>query len=229
MDLVVPQSEVYLFAKATYNYWPVQSKLVNFEIEGPFEKDEQGGLVKKSSWKVWAKLTAVTNGSGIASVVFRMPWPCEDPYSITGIWKVTVTCNLYDKVVTDTMIFYYEDLVKITKVTTDKYYYAHGEIVNVTVEYATHSMQWYDAVFAITIMDEVGVPINIILKSEDVGGAKFCKLKVMRFTVGLEIPKWAAAGYAYVYVNCYDKDPTDGGFAWCPEYTPPPEIVIMPV
>jgi hypothetical protein len=231
MDLVIPQSEVYLFAKVTYNCWPVQSKLVNFEIEGPYIKNETtGGLDPKPSHKVWAKLSAVTNGSGIASIVFRMPWVCDDPWNnVAGIWKVTVTCNLYDKVVNDTMIFYYEDLVKITKVTTDKYNYAHGENVYVTVEYATHSMQKYNATFAITITDDVGVPIAMVLKTVKVGGAQFCELATGSFTVELEIPKWAAAGYAYVHVNCYDKDPTEGGFAWCPEYTPPPEISIMPV
>ena len=231
MDLVIPQSEVYLFAKVTYNFWPVQSKLVNFEIEGPYVKNEiTGELVKKPSHKVWAKLSAVTNGSGIASIVFRMPWVCDDPWNnVTGIWKVTTTCNLYDRVVTDTMIFYYEDLVKITKVTTDKYSYAHGENVNVTVKYATYSMQKYNALFAITVTDEVGVSIAMVLKTVEVGGAQFCELATGSFTVELEIPKWAAAGYAYVHVNCYDKDPTEGGFAWCPEYTPPPEIFIMPV
>jgi hypothetical protein len=231
MDLVIPQSEVYLFAKVTYNFWPVQSKLVNFEIEGPYEKNEQGQLVPKPSKKVWAKLSSITNGSGIASIVFRMPWVCEDPYDVVaGIWKVTATCNLYDKVVKDTMIFYYEDLLKITKVTTDKYNYAHEENVKVTVEYATHSMQTYNALFAITLTDDVGVPIAMALQEVEVGGAtEFCKLATGSFTVELEIPKWAAAGYAYVHVNCYDKDPTEGGFAWCPEYTPPPEISIMPV
>jgi hypothetical protein len=87
-------------------------------------------------------------------------------------------------------------------------------------------MQTYKATFAITITDEVGVPIAMFLKTVEVGGAEFCKLKTGSFTVGLEIPKWAAAGYAYVHVNCFDKDPTEGGFAWCPEYTPPPEIYI---
>ncbi|MEM2568118.1 MAG: hypothetical protein QXH20_06595, partial [Candidatus Bathyarchaeia archaeon] len=226
MDLVIPQSEVYLFAKVTYNDWPVQSKIVNFEIEGPFEKDTKGNLVPKASHKIWAKLTAVTNGTGIASIVYRMPWPCEDPYSITGLWKITATCNLYDQIIMDTMIFYYEDLVNITKVTTDKYFYSHGELVSIKVKYASHSMQTYNATFSVVITDEVGVPIAIILKSVVVGGAEFCKLKEGSFTVDLEIPKWAAAGYAYVHVNCFDKDPTEGGFAWCPEYTPPPEIWI---
>jgi len=156
-----------------------------------------------------------------------MPWPCEDPYNITGIWKITATCSLYDEVIVDTMIFYYEDLVHITKVVTDKYYYAHEENVVVTVEYCSHAMQNYSVVFAITLTDEVGVPIAMVLKNEIVGGAEFCVCKEGSFTVELLIPKWAAAGYAYIHVNCFNKDPTEGGFALCPEYSPV-EIWIKP-
>ena len=229
MDLVIPQSEVKLFARVEYNCWPVQQKIVNFEIEGPFEKDDQGGLVEKPSYQIWAKLTAITDEDGIATLVFRMPWPCEDPYNITGIWKITATVNLYDEIVTDTMIFYYEDLVQITKVTTDHYYYYHDEYVEVTVEYCSHAMQEYDALFAITLTDEVGVPIAMVLKEKTVGGAEeFCTCKEGSFTEELYIPKWAAAGLAYVHVNAFDKDPTEGGFAWCPEY-PPVEIYILPL
>ncbi|MEM1589127.1 MAG: cohesin domain-containing protein, partial [Candidatus Bathyarchaeia archaeon] len=46
MDLVIPQSEVVLYASVLYNYWPVQSKDVCFEVEGPFEH-VNGQLVPK--------------------------------------------------------------------------------------------------------------------------------------------------------------------------------------
>ncbi|MEM1540479.1 MAG: hypothetical protein QXJ07_03760 [Candidatus Bathyarchaeia archaeon] len=228
MDMVIPQSEVYLFARVTYNCGPVPSQVVGFSIEGPFEKDADGQLVKKSSYKIWAKLIAVTNGTGIASLVYRMPWPYIDPYSVTGIWKITATCKLYDQVIVDTMIFYYGDLVQITKVTTDKHYYAPEETVKVKVEYASCSMQMYNALFVIVITDEVGVPIDMAEVNVKVGGTEFCKLAKGSFTVELLIPKWAAVGFAYIHVNCFGKDPTEGGFALCPEYTPPPEIYIIP-
>ena len=35
MDVVEPQSWVYLWANVTYNYWPVQHKNVAFEIQEP--------------------------------------------------------------------------------------------------------------------------------------------------------------------------------------------------
>jgi hypothetical protein len=228
MDLVFPQSWVYLHAYLTYNYWPVQSKQVGFEIEGPYEKDEQGNLVPKQRYQIWAKLTATTDQDGYASISYRMPWPCEDPDGITGIWKITATAAVADVVIMDTMIFYYERACYITSVTTDKYYYIHEEIVKVTVECRTHSVQYYPKLMSVVIMDDLGVPFGMALISSELGGATFCTWEYQEHTVEIFIPKWAYAGYAHIHVNCFDKDPTDGGFAYCPEFAPAPEIQIGP-
>jgi hypothetical protein len=221
MDLVFPQSEVTLYAYVTYNYWPVQSKDVGFEIEGPFEKLQNGTLVPKNTYMVWAKRTATTNASGIAQITYRMPWPCENPDSITGIWKVTATVTLADQVVIDTMIFYYERPVYIVKVTTDKFYYVHEEYVKVTVCYKTHAVQTYPALFAIVLEDDLGVPFGMALHATTVGGATFCTWKQECFTKSIYIPKWAYAGYGMVYTSVFDKDPTEGGESYSPEYIGP--------
>jgi hypothetical protein len=236
MDLVIPQSEVKFFAKVEYNCWPVQSKDVGFEIEGPFIKveDPDTGEItyepKDPGYKLWAKLVARTDSNGIATVVFRMPWPCENPEDVTGIWLVTATVNVADVVITDTMLYYYEYMVYITKVTTGKFYYYHDDTVHVCVEYRTHSMQKYPALFAIVITDELGVPFGMDASfTTMVGGAKWCTWKEGKFCVDIYIPKWAFAGYAYVHVSVYDKDPTEGGFAWYFEYAPLPKIYILPL
>jgi len=219
MDLVFPQSEVTLYAYVTYNWWPVQSKDVGFEIEGPYDKLPNGTLVKKQRWQIWAKFTATTNGTGVAKYVYRMPWPCTDPDGITGIWKITATTTLADTLIIDTMIFYYERVVYITQVTTDKFYYVHEEFVKVTVNYKTHSVQTYPILFAITLTDDLGVPFGMAIQAGTIGGATFCTWKTAPFTVSIFIPKWAYAGYGLVHVSAYDKDPTDRGEPYCPEYT----------
>jgi hypothetical protein len=119
------------------------------------------------------------------------------------------------------MIFYYERVVYITKVTTDKFYYVHGEFVKVTVEYKTHSVQTYPILFAITLTDDLGVPFGMAIMAGQIGGAIFCTWKTDTFTVSIFIPKWAYAGYGLVHVSAYDKDPTDRGEPYCPEYTGP--------
>jgi len=228
MDIVFPQSWVYLHANVTYNYWPVQSKDVGFEIEGPFTKLPNGTLVPSQTYQIWAKFTATTDSNGVASYAYRMPWPCDSPDSITGIWKITSTVTIADQVVMDTMIFYYERLVYITSVTTDSYSYYHSQYVKVTVEYQTHSVEYYPALFAIVITDELGVPFGMALYNTTVGGATFCTWKTGSFFVTIYIPKWAYAGNGYVHVSVYDKDPTIGGEPLAPEFTPNPQINIYP-
>jgi len=226
MDLVIPQSEVTLYAKVTYNCWPVQSKIVNFEVEGPFENCD-GELVPKSTYKVVYKGTAITDSDGIATISFAMPWPCIDPESYLGVYKVTATVEIRDVVVMDTMLFYYDYMVHILSVTTDKDDYAHAETVTVTVKYATHARQKYPALFAAVLKDELNVPVDMAIRGKEVGGAEFCEFLEDTTELELYIPKWAFTGYANIYVNVFDKDPTEGGFAWCPEYGPV-EIYISP-
>jgi len=221
MDLVDPQSQVYLYAYVTYNYWPVQSKDVGFEIEGPYQHvvNQSGDFyIPLQTYQVWAKFTATTDQYGVASYTYRMPWPCSNPDSITGVWKITASVTVADQVITDTMLFYYQRVVYIEEVSTDKYQYNHAQYVKVEVEYLTHSVLCYPALFAIVISDNLTVPVGFTTYNTTVGGATFCTWKEDTFTVQIQIPKWAYAGEAYVKVSVYDKDPTIGGEALCPQF-----------
>jgi hypothetical protein len=225
MDLVFPQSEITLYVNLTYNWWPVQTKDVGFEIQGPYFKNTQSGLLyNTSTFQILAKLVATTDANGIAKLTFRMPWPCDNPDGITGLWKITATATVADQVVGDTMLFYYERVVYITKVTTDIYSYIHGDTIVVTVNWETHSQQMYPALFSVVITDDLGVPVGMALKTVTVGGAVFCTWKTGSFTVSIVLPKWAYAGYGYVHANVYDKDPTVGGEAYDQEYRDNPPI-----
>ena len=64
MDMVEPQSWVWLHANVTYNGWPVQFKNVGFEVDMP-------------NGTVYTKMSAFTDVNGVATVGFRMPWPCD--------------------------------------------------------------------------------------------------------------------------------------------------------
>jgi len=215
MDLVVPQSEVCLFAEVTYNYWPVQSKLVGFEVNDP-----QG--------EVLLKRTAITNEVGIAMICFEMPWPCDDPESLFGVWTVTTTVSISDVRVNDTLEFHYDYLVNIFKVTTDKFEYDHCDDVCITIEYGTHAQQWYPLLLSVLLMDELIVPVGFTTIETEIGGAEFCSYTNFTECVSIHVVKHAFAGLATIHVNAYDFDPTEGGVAWCPEYTPAPVIAIQP-
>jgi hypothetical protein len=231
MDLVIPQSVVYLFATVTYNYWPVQSKDVGFEIEGPF--DQETGE-PRNTYHV-RKYANRTDSDGVAWIKFQMTWPCNNPESYFGKYKVTATVDICGVVVNDTLWFDYYYLVEITKVTTDKYCYSHCEDVEVTIEYRSKAQQEYPVLFAVVIQDELETAFGYAFVEATVGGAEFCHWKEYSETVTIHIPKWAFAGIAKIFVSAYDKDPTEGGAPWCPTYGlgwPPqatvPEICIYP-
>jgi len=225
MDIVIPQKEVCLWANVTYNFWPVQDKIVSFEVMGPFPLPAEPFVYKD---------TAMTNKDGIAHIVFRMPWQgCSDPESYFGKYKVTVTVDLFSECIMDTMWFHYDYLVRIFSVTTEKFYYKHCETVKITVEYGTHALQHiFPALFFVCIKDEVNQPIGYDIYETTVGWgtmAGWCKYKMDKFYAYIHVPKWAVAGYANVHVNCFNKEPRVGGVALCPEYTCPPHCPQWPL
>ena len=214
MDMVAAQSNVTLFASVTYNYWPEQFKTVTFEIIDPYGT-------------TWAKLTALTDENGIATITFRMPWTCENATAYFGEWTVIASTEVADVKIFDYLWFKYDYLVNIGKVTTDKYYYEHYETVSVTITYETYAEEAiYPGVITATILDETGVPIWYAEQTVTIGGATYCNYYNANITLTLYIPKWARAGYAYIHVNILDADPSEGGSAWCPEHVY--EIYILP-
>lgn len=221
MDLVEPQSWVYLNANVTYNYFPVQHKNVAFEVQEP-------------DGTVYTKMTAFTDEYGVASVGFRMPWPCDDPESLFGIWHVTSTVQLADNLTQDTMDFKYNFLVTIFKVTTDAYQYAHPGntvglpyCVQITFDYGSLAMQYYPALFVISIVDNLGVTVGIATVETTIGGAVYCTWANGSATVEICLPKWAYAGIATIHIAGFNFEPSQGGVAITPEWVGP-EIAIQP-
>jgi hypothetical protein len=231
MDLVFPQSEVTLFAEVLYNYWPVQNKEVNIEVDGPYlhlwNNDTQEWYYEPAeNHFILLKETQISNGTGEAMFTFRMPWPCEE--DLMGVYLVTATVMIGDTVVMDTMYFYYEHLVKIFDVYTDKMFYTHDECVKITIEYGSHAMQTYDSLFSAAIKDELNVVIGLALMGKTVGGATFCTYENGSVVLTICIPKWAFVGYADIVVSVFDIDPTEGGFALGLPVFLEDEIYILP-
>jgi hypothetical protein len=219
MDMVYPQKLVILYANVTYNYWPVQNKVVAFEIES---------IVSELPFLL--KGTALTDENGVARFTFRMPWQCMDAEQYFGLYKVTATVDVACVVINDTTEFHYDYLVEIFKVTTDKFYYLHNEDVLITVTYGSHALRpaRYPAEFWVYISDELGQPIGYDVETTTIGDGTFCQYTNHTLRFIIHIPKWAFSGYAKVHVNCFSFNPTEGGWAWCPEYTCPPPCPQSP-
>jgi hypothetical protein len=223
-DMFWPQKEVCLDANVTYNGWPVQNKDVAFEVQAP-------------DGTVMTVLVARTDENGHAFVLFRMNWPCDDPESLFGIWKVTATVDIACVVVTDYFYFKYDYLVHIWKVTTDKDEYAHCEYINVTVEYGSRKIIPYPVLITVTLHDELNYPLITgtvwftgILNFEDYTYEDFlaCTYKNYTDTVRLHVDKSVVAGVATLHVCALSTWPHEEGSALCDEYDPAPTVVIVP-
>jgi hypothetical protein len=250
MDLVLPQSVVYLFANVSYNHWPVQSKDVGFEIEGPYEQDgwtpenpveRDVHIVRKYSNRT--STGDCENPGGVAWIMFQMPWPCDNPEDYLGKYRVTATVEICGIVVTDVLWFDYYYLVEITKVTTG-YAYSHCNDVEVIIEFRSKAQQnIYPVLFAVVLQDELETPVSYNYYNLTVGEAEFCHwLDYDPITITVHVEKWAFAGLAHIYVSAFDCDPTDispitgqHGAPWLPTYgqgwpleATVPEILILP-
>jgi len=221
-DMFWPQKQVDLYANVTYNYWPVQQKDVAFEIRDPHNT-------------LWAVLVARTDTDGVAHTSFRIPWPCDHPEELFGVWTVVATVDVSCIVVNDTLQFHFDYLVNIFKVTTDKFEYNHCDKVYVTIDYGTHAQQIYPLVLYVVIKDNCDVPIGIALISTTIGGTQFCTYKNYTDLVSIHIDKFAFAGIATILVTAYNKLPAQGGNALCPTFgdgwpigATIPEIAIQP-
>jgi hypothetical protein len=186
-DMFWPQKEVILCANVSYNCWPVQQKLVTFTV-----RDNQGNI--------WTVLQAVTDVDGVACVSFRLPWPCDDPESLIGVWCVTAEVDVACESITDEVCFHYDWLVNIVEVETDKYYYEHCEWVYINVTFTSHAQQEYLVRIEVTIHDDLNVPVANGFVELLIGGAEFCTPEVYEREVVLHIDKFVFVGEATIHV-----------------------------
>jgi hypothetical protein len=185
-DMFWPQKEVILCANVSYNCWPVQQKLVTFTV---WDNEEN----------IWTVLQAVTDVDGVACVSFRLPWPCDDPESLIGVWCVTAEVDVACESITDEVCWHYDWLVNIVEVTTDKYYYEHCEWVNINVTFTSHAQQEYLVAMHVTIHDELNVPIASGVVMLNISGTEFCTAKEYLTSISLHIDKFVFVGEATIH------------------------------
>jgi len=207
-DMFWPQQEVILFANVTYNEWPIQNKDVTFQVFAP-------------DGKVIAVLTGRTNEFGVATVSFRMNWPCEDPEKLFGEWTVRASVDIAGEVVRDFLWFKYDYLVRITKVTTDKIDYKHCDDIEVTIEFMSQSQIPRQVIIIVTITDELNFPLVTGVKYFEVTvkDAQYCSYNTYSGTLSFHVDKSMVAGVATVHVCALSDWPTNFGSALCPEAT----------
>jgi hypothetical protein len=237
-DMLWPQKGFTVYADVLYNLWPVQQKMVAFELIDPY-----GDVV--------GVFYNTTDSTGHCSIFIRMAWPCNDPqyefgytqsgpgsnytnsnFGIPTPWKIVATVDIACHVYNDTMPFKYDYRVRIWKTTlsTEAPFppltYSHATWVTVTIDYGSVSMQTFQALFTITATDVSGVPFWYDAANATVGGAPWCTMLNGTITLQFYIPKYALTGYpATLYVGVLSNLPQNGGSAYYP--TRFPETIVQ--
>jgi hypothetical protein len=212
-DMFWPQKEVKLCANVTYAGWPEQNKDVAFEIKRPLYED---GV--QVGYQLWMVLYARTDENGHAEIPVRLPWPCDDPETYFGKWKVWATVDVACIVVNDTMEFKYDYRVRIFDVQPDKDEYKHCEDIVVTITYGTYSMQTFNITFTLTVTDASGVPIGFDYMEVTIGGAVWCQYAMGELVLSVHVVKWARPPIGTIYVGALSDFPQNGGSAETPVY-----------
>jgi hypothetical protein len=227
-DSFGPQQQVELFALVTYNEFPVQQKLVGFEIfHHPTNGNPDYIFTREGT----------TDSVGIAHVSFRLPWPCADPVGdIFGWWYVNATVEVAEQVVVDQLRFWVWWPVqvisiepKFTTITQNKYQ-GSEDAMNFTMQIITYHLEPQDLLLTGTVYDELGFyiggawrgvtlgwlpPVMPVYPPDMAPGDPTPGTDSWDFSVPLITN--AVVGKGIIYGNAFNNWPWYGGVPYCPE------------
>jgi hypothetical protein len=204
-DAFGPNEAVILFALVTYNGYPRQNYSVSFHIRVP-----EG---------TYFTLFGVTNASGIATTNFTIPQKCENEIEFFGEWFVLATTIVGGKLVQDTLTFKVDYIIKIMQIrtinenNTNQATFGIGGDVGLEIMLKNIAMTEKNVTLAITIQDEVGVPIDFfIIPNFEV----YPHEKPVLLYCRAYIPKWSHVGKATVNVVPLTKPMNESGVPYSP-------------
>lgn len=200
-DAFAPQENVILYAEVTYNYDPVENKLVAFTVTDP-----NGEIVVSRSNS--------TDQFGIATVKFTL-----STSPVFGIHTVLAIVEVGDKTANDTLTFKVGWIIEITKVeTVDEYgspkiNFVKGEEVYFNLSVKNIAFTTKDVALIVSISDETGQPIGAANLWTQVPPGEY----EFALVFSLVIPEWCFVGSASTWACAFTDWPWMGGTAYCPE------------
>jgi hypothetical protein len=221
VDSYAPQDLVILCAKVTYNNEPVLHKEVAFEIRGPTNPYFNVTIMRQASSD-----GPVCNGSGIACIEFRIPWPCSHPEEcVFGNWTVISKVSIAEETVMDThwfLVGWIMDVINIKlydSMSVETHIFQENTDVFINTTVRNIALTPRNVTIGIVIYDELEVPIGAVYavyNNVPPGDTELDKLPIL---VHIYIPEWAYIGMGTVYVNLFTKMPAECGICWCPEHS----------
>jgi hypothetical protein len=222
-DSFGPQQLVDLFALVEYNEYPVQQKLVGYQIF------HHGSTTDYNFTR-----EGTTDADGIAHVAFRLPWPCVDPVNeIFGWWYVNATVEVAGQVVVDNLRFWVWWPVEVVSiepkfatVTQTK----QGCDMEFEFVYLTYHIQPQDVTLTGTIYDELSFFIGSAFLRTTVPGSTPPIYPddmlpgdpipaTFNWEFAIHAPSNAVVGKCTAYGNAFSDLPWNGGYPYCPEVT----------
>jgi len=200
-DAFEPEEEVILYAEVTYNYEPVESKMVGFTAIDP----NQVTIVDRSN---------TTDANGIAYVSFRL-----QANETFGTWTAFATVTVSEKTANDTLTFQVGWIIEIIKVETvdqnggPKNSYIRGELVYFDMDVKNIAFTPKSTVLTVTLLDESSQIIGVADLSIEVppGTHEF------NLAFNVRIPRWSLVGSANAPSCAFTNWPWLGGVPYCPE------------
>ena len=206
-DAFGPQEIVILYAQITFNELPLQNFLVAFYVQPP----------SNTSFC----RSAMTNSSGIATINFTIPTPSinDSESEVFGEWHTLADVLVDGEYLQDSLSFRVDWIVKLISVKTMdqnlNYRTNFGVEGDVGIEITLRSiaMVMKSATIAVTIQDELGVPVSHFAISDFKVQPNE---KLVYLYCKLFIPKWAYVGKATIYVSALTTQTNASGVPYCP-------------
>ncbi len=202
-DAFSPDEDIQIFAKLSYNEFPISHYLISFEISGP----------PNAVQNVTHLYTGQTNDSGMTQTpTFRE--------TLFGEWTVLAIAQVGNGVtVNDSLAFRFDWIIRTTSLTTtdesfnNQTVFARGSNVMIEVTLLNIAMNDRNTTLSLEILDSLGLNINSAktVVSVPANGT----LTPYHFL--LRIPENATNGVANIYVNAYKVAFDSGGIPYCPQ------------
>lgn len=200
-DAFVPLEKVILYAEVTYNYEPVENKLVSFTVTDP-------------NGELFVSRTNETNSYGIATTSFTLP---SNP--VFGIYTVLAGVEVAEKIANDTLTFRVGWIIEITKIETVDQYgspkinFSRSEEVYFSIDVKNIAFTAKDVTLTVSILDEVGQTIGVSALFTQV----FPGAQEFNVVCNLKISEWCFVGSATAPACALTNWPWNDGTPYCPE------------
>jgi len=204
-DTFSPEENIQIYAKLTYNDFPISQRLISFQLTGPPNPERN----------VTQVYTGLTNSSGLAST----PALSETTF---GEWTVLTSAQVTSEIlVNDSLTFMLGWILNFTSLRTvnesfqEQTQFAKGATMGVEIGLLNIAMTEKNVTLSISALDSLGFEvnstrINVIVPSSEAPAVHH---------IFMQIPANANVGSAILYANAYKTTYDSGRVPYCPQIT----------